>query len=285
MNNPRYPAKVLLFGEYSILLGGSGLSRPLHSFAAQWSCDDERRGELAHLIEPFCRLNLNASIHQRDVEQQLAGLLYFSSDIPIGKGLGSSGALTAALYDRFTNHSPLSRAEKFADLGLIEGTLFHERSSGFDALVSLEDVDFRLTGGLAKHVEIQDQNPLFIYLLDSQRTRSTGPLVAEFLELVTDAKFRIEMESLASLNDRLINAYCKGEDYWTLLDMLSKNQLAQMRFCIPADIADLWEEVLQKEDCRMKLCGAGGGGYYLLLSKKELKTSNNKFPIAECKFD
>jgi len=284
MTERTYSAKVLLFGEYSILLGGDGLGRPLRTFSAQWSNREDKVAVLKHLIEPLSDLELEASIDQDRLEKELSGTLSFASDIPIGKGLGSSGALTAALYDRFAIHNQLDRAAKFSDLGRIEGALFHERSSGFDALVSLEDVDFHLVGGRASTVEIPVQNEPLIYLLDSERTRSTGPLVRRFLELVRAPSFAREMKGMAKVNDGLIANYCSGVDYWDLLDQISRMQLELMHFCIPGDIAALWESVLASDECRIKLCGAGGGGFYLLFSKKRMEERMNTFPIALCSF-
>ncbi len=280
MSERKYPAKVLLFGEYSILLGGNGLSQPFHFYSGSWDTSKDQEGALSDLVEPLKELELEAELDHEKVEAELSGPSYFASSIPIGKGLGSSGALTAALYDRFADHQQLTRPQKFADLGRIEGSLFHERSSGFDALVSLEDCDFQLVGGRAKEIERPQDQGFFIYLLDSGLTRSTAPLVAEFTQRMQNKEFGSCMERIASINDNLIGSYLSGTEYWDLMDALSRAQLATMSFCIPKNLALLWLESLQKNELRIKLCGAGGGGFYLVFSQTRLDHDHlADFPI------
>ncbi|MBK7029149.1 MAG: hypothetical protein IPH45_08015 [Bacteroidales bacterium] len=148
--------KVLLFGEYSILFNSKGLTIPYSHFTGQLSFinDDKytdydfavqsnkQMFEFMEYMQAFeveglmpCRMDLKRLRH--DLESGL----YFESNIPQGYGIGSSGALVAAVYDRYcldkieTDENISS--ENISRLRTIFSTLeslFHGQSSGIDPL-------------------------------------------------------------------------------------------------------------------------------------------------------
>ena len=79
----------------------------------------------------------------KQLRKDLANGLYFDSSIPQGYGIGSSGALVAAVYDRYANSKitileNLTR-DKLLKLKQIFGLMesfFHGKSSGLDPLNS-----------------------------------------------------------------------------------------------------------------------------------------------------
>lgn len=111
----RFSAKILLFGEYALLCGGEGLAIPYPDRGVIWQQSQPTVRYAPHITQsqnallglaqylrshqsngtlPF-DADLNALV--RDVQR--GG--YCASDIPQGYGLGSSGAVTALLYDRY----------------------------------------------------------------------------------------------------------------------------------------------------------------------------------------
>src|SRR5690606_5222108 len=85
----------------------------------------------------------SASFDMKALERDIAAGMYFDSSIPQGYGIGSSGALVAAIYDRYAQDKitvleNLTR-DKLLRLKEIFGKMesfFHGKSSGLDPLNS-----------------------------------------------------------------------------------------------------------------------------------------------------
>lgn len=148
--------KVLLYGEYSVILNSMGLTIPFTHFSGELSfIDDDKytdinfarhsNRELKSFVDYLSKNQETGELASRfDLEElnnDLEKGLYFESTIPQGYGLGSSGALVAALYhdygmdilpaaDTLTMEEILILKNSFAE---IEG-FFHGRSSGLDPL-------------------------------------------------------------------------------------------------------------------------------------------------------
>jgi|GEM_PF-4285979 len=109
-----FPAKVLLFGEYTILLNGWALTLPLHRFSGQWTFHAPTAPD--PFLAQYCQwlssqpspLALRLDAMQSDIQRGLS----FSSSIPMGKGLGSSGALVAAVAHRYSHSLPLHNPDQ-----------------------------------------------------------------------------------------------------------------------------------------------------------------------------
>src|SRR5690606_19486129 len=107
-------SKIVLFGEYLFKWGGEIISFPFLPFYGKlaylkkdgndssfsiWS-NNEMRRYLSSLIEKKALGIIDVSKLQKAVESGL----YFNSNIPIGYGVGSSGALVASLYAEFATN-------------------------------------------------------------------------------------------------------------------------------------------------------------------------------------
>ena len=146
-----YFAKILLFGEYGIIRDTMGLSIPYRNFWGNLSLptkdsnkhhsrsNDELKKFYNHLQELEIKGSLIASLRLKEFNEDLQNGLYFESTIPQGYGVGSSGALVAAIYDRYSNNqlsldknlSPVSIQKVKECLGQME-SYFHGKSSGID---------------------------------------------------------------------------------------------------------------------------------------------------------
>lgn len=262
------PAKLLLFGEHTVLHGGEALALPLPRFAARWS-----RG-IAGPDSPFPAWAAFAKTQDAipaslDVERFAAEApgLCVDSDIPRDYGLGSSGALTALVYRRYRRDtSDASLPELRRRLGLLEG-FFHGRSSGLDPLVCYlgQAVHVRPSG-----IDVRPTPPLSSprgrwFLLDSHRPKAGQRAIAGFGESCTREGFRQNFLAPAlALTRRLIAGVDAPDDAWRdALRELSARQLEHLGWLVPAHVAGQWRAWLDADAAYLKLCGAGGGGFFL----------------------
>ena len=129
----KYYSKILLFGEYTILNGSKAIAIPFERFFGQWklSGDENASESLAHLKSYLECLEDRMVDHIDFDSWNLLNRdkLFFDSNIPMGYGAGSSGSVTAAVFDQFyTGKEQMSLEKLRANLALIE-SCFHGASS------------------------------------------------------------------------------------------------------------------------------------------------------------
>lgn len=270
-----YPAKVLLFGEYVIIRGASALAIPYRDFEGHWAVDPGRgqdpelAGLLAYLEEKQAGGELLAPMDLPRMKELLAEGLFFESTIPVGYGLGSSGALVAAVYEAFCTQPPSQPGALQAFLAQIE-SYFHGASSGADPLVCLLEQPLLLRSRQdAEAVSIpasQDGGKSALFLIDTGIKRETGPLVRIFLSKCEDLGFDSRVEDgLGGMSNAAIRAFLRAD--WPILlpafAGISKFQWDHFQEMIPDSIKPVWEKGLKSTHYKVKLCGAGGGGFLL----------------------
>ena len=207
------------------------------------------------------------------LKEDIINGLYFKSNIPIGYGLGSSGALCAGILDKYkteeVNDWDLIRIQK--ELGKIE-SYFHGKSSGFDPLISYlnKTILVRESGSLEIIEKSVRSKGLYIYLLDSGIPRKTESLVNSFIASHQDSnKLEVFKSNYISIVKSCIEGMTSGKlDILSDIKKLSLFQFDYFVDYIPKDIHNIWKESLDKDDLAIKLCGAGGGGFFLLFSNK-----------------
>jgi mevalonate kinase len=274
-----YPSKIMLVGEYAVIVGGSALTIPFHAFRAQIRSvkdippdkqKDARQSltYLKRLYEYIQGLPANAFHAPPDLDHFSRNFQSYWLDlnIPVGYGLGSSGAVSAAIYDLFFPGSgTLGLEQQKEDLAAIE-SYFHGKSSGVDALTCHAGTALRFHS--SDRIERVSFHPARIpgnyrfFLLNSGERFDTGPLVKHFLSRMKDPGYKrtIEEEYLP-LNRRLIESLV-GEneaDPAMLLGLLSDFQRQYFSEMIPEKLMDLWIEGQVSQDYFLKLNGSGGG--------------------------
>ncbi len=272
-----YPAKVLLFGEYTVLKGSQALAMPFPHFGGQWQFSAQGKALQQRLQEWAATLlklqregkllsDLDVEAFQNDLQNGLS----FQSNIPTGYGLGSSGALCAGLYDCYSTDgiSP-DYSNLKNELAQLE-SFFHGSSSGLDPLICLLN-QAMLTGGEGKMkaVELPSQNgdgEGMLFLLDSEKSRKTGPLVQKFFDRCQNVDYEKRIFSeLVPLADDAIHAFLQG-DLATLFDavhQISHFQFKYFEVMVLPEQRAIWLEGLAGDAFKLKLCGAGGGGFVL----------------------
>lgn len=280
----RIPAKVLLFGEHSILRGSQALALPLWDKGCAWAQGGsrEQQGGLPGLLE-YLKTHFPTHFNLRQLQADLTAGWYLESDIPVGYGLGSSAALCVAVFERYANEvgrTALAAEGPKKYFSKLESH-FHGSSSGTDPLIIYERSSLLLMpDGTSQKVDLPLLPPGWqLFLVDTGQSRETAPLVNYFTERYdTDAEFRQKTESIWIPNvDAAIQALITGKplDLWEAFGHISMFQRFQLPPMIIPAIEDAWENLDgQPTYFKLKLCGAGGGGFYLGLSTNWEATQN-----------
>lgn len=279
-----FPAKILLLGEYSILTGSMGIAVPYPPFSGSLqfpsptlSHDEEESSRqsnqhlkllLEYLISDPERTGcLDVSQLRNDITDGL----FFRSNIPQGYGVGSSGALTAAIFDRYAlpecKNCELSEVRKM--LAGIE-QLFHGTSSGLDPMVSY--IKAPVIIGEKDSIETMNVHPdelltaLGTFLIDTGSTRSTAGLVSWFREQLLNPEYQHQFcHNYLPYVNRCIGAVSANnrQVFFDTLQQISSFQLKHFTPMIPVPFREHFQESLASETHLLKLCGSGGGGYLL----------------------
>ena len=110
MKGPLFYSKILLFGEYGIIEDSKGLSIPYNFFNGALKIAEKPTLESKksnNILADFCSYLKQFDELDLDLisfEEHIKKGLYFDSSIPKGYGVGSSGALVAAVYDKYSNN-------------------------------------------------------------------------------------------------------------------------------------------------------------------------------------
>jgi mevalonate kinase len=281
MDKRTFNSKVLLFGEYSIIKDSMALSIPYDKFGGSLSfkydksIDPELRDLSKYLKSMFARSEYEMSFDIDSFEFDVGRGLFFDSSIPQGYGLGSSGALVAAIYSNYFKSSKgnLSISEMKNIFAQMEN-YFHGASSGVDPLISYEEAPMLINGKGPDvcSVTIPDYSSGdgAIFLLNTGRPRRTEPLVNLFLEKCKGEEFdRLCQKVLLPITNGCITSFMEGNvsSLFEFFRQLSDFQYRHFTPMIPTLYQDLWKEGIDDGLFYLKLCGAGGGGFILGMTK------------------
>ncbi|TBW29927.1 mevalonate kinase [Gramella sp. KN1008] len=288
MKGPLFYSKILLFGEYGIIKDSKGLSIPYNFYNGALKVDSNLSEAAKKSNENLKRFatylktleDKDPALVQFDLEalnKDIEKGMYFDSSIPQGYGVGSSGALVAAIYDKYANDKitvleNLTR-DKLLKLKKIFGEMesfFHGKSSGLDPLNSYLSIPILINS--KENIEpagipSQTENGTgAVFLLDSGTTGETGPMVSIFMENMKQEPFRKMLkEQFVKHTDACVEDFLKGDvkSLFSNVKKLSHTVLDNFKPMIPAQFHKLWQKGIETNDYYLKLCGSGGGGYIL----------------------
>ncbi len=285
MKGPLFYSKILLFGEYGIIKDSKGLSIPYNFYNGALKMDknpskiaivsnESLKGFVGYLS------TIDAELVTFDIEllkQDVNRGMYFDSSIPQGYGVGSSGALVAAIYDKYAQNKitvleNLTR-EKLLKLKSVFSQMesfFHGKSSGLDPLNSYLSIpilinskdNIEATGIPSQNTEGKNA----VFLLDSGIIGETAPMVHIFMENMKQEGFRKMLkDQFIKHTDACVDDFLKGDikSLFSNTKQLSKVVLNHFKPMIPQQFHELWKKGIETNEYYLKLCGSGGGGYIL----------------------
>jgi mevalonate kinase len=285
MKGPLFYSKILLFGEYGIIKDSKGLSIPYNFYNGALKMD---KNSSQPAVES--NLNLNKFLqYLSEIDSKLfvfnlaqfeldvnAGM-YFDSSIPQGYGVGSSGALVAALYDKYAQDKitvleNLTR-EKLLKLKAIFSEMesfFHGKSSGLDPLNSYLSIPILINSKdniEATGIPSQNTNGKgAVFLLDSGIVGETAPMVGIFMDKMKQEGFRTMLKNqFIKHTDACVDDFLKGDikSLFRNTKQLSRVVLNHFAPMIPKQFHAIWKAGIDTNAYYLKLCGSGGGGYIL----------------------
>jgi mevalonate kinase len=268
----KFPAKILLFGEHVLLKGAQALAIPVPAFYGEWRvCDmPSLQAEWKQLKSVADQLAPTLPLDFQRLRTDISLGVYFGSNIPQGYGLGSSGALCAAIYSRYV----LGEVE--TDLLVLKGILgkmescFHGKSSGIDPLTSYLDQPLLIgsTGAIHLLPELGIPDGITVFLADTQQARQTGGLVSWFLEQYEQPAFSSLLEEkILPAYQTMLQTWLAGDSQQFMLHLqtVSQWQLQHLHPMLPVqpELLQWWAEGVAQGETVLKICGAGGGGFVL----------------------
>ncbi len=283
-------SKILMFGEYALICGSQALSIPYKKYFTKlvFDTDDELKipdfnpkEHLQNFFEYLINLESNQkSLINIDINRfsdEINAGISVQSTIPLSYGLGSSGALVAAIYHRYgKNKIPRNKQLSQIQLDMLRvlfskmETYFHGKSSGFDPLTCYLNIPILLN----KDRSItQTSLPQFdstgkgaVFLINTKEHGETRPLVNFFLKRCYEPVFlKFVTEHLIPLNNRCIHLFLNGDMMKLLPEVFKLSDYTYQKFLpmIPKNIRRIWKKGLASGDYCLKLCGSGGGGMML----------------------
>ena len=285
MNAPLFYSKILLFGEYGIIKNSKGLSIPYNFYSGGLKIGDVTNNSvkksneiLAGFADFLVKIEKSlVEFDQKKIQDDLGNGMYFDSTIPQGYGVGSSGALVAAFYDRYakTKITVLENLtkDKLIILKKIFSQMeayFHGESSGLDPLNSY----------LSLRILIQSKNKIkttgipsqtksgkgAVFLIDSGESSQTAPMIEIFFNSMKNKKFnRIMREEFIKISDSCVENFLEANFKALFIDIKKLSSVVFKNFkpMIPSDFHEIWKKGIETNDYFLKLCGSGGGGYIL----------------------
>lgn len=306
MKGPLFYSKILLFGEYGIIQDSKGLSIPYNFYNGALKSDENPTEEakksnqsLVKFVAYLEQLQMEqpelVTFNIADLHKDVNAGMYFDSSIPQGYGVGSSGALVAAIYDKYATNKitvleNLTR-EKLLKLKSIFSNMesfFHGKSSGLDPLNSYLSLPILINS--KDNIEptgIPSQSATgkgAVFLLDSGIIGETAPMVNIFMENLKDQGFRKMLKSqFIKYTDSCVENFLQGDmkSLFKNTKELSKVVLNNFKPMIPEQFHQIWQKGIDTNDYYLKLCGSGGGGYILGFTQdlEKAKTSLKDYKL------
>ena len=256
-----------------MIFDATALMVPLKRFKAQWR-------NASHLSEAAAASNaslqrfadylssideLKNVINLPLFNHELHYNLYLDANVPSGYGLGSSGMLVAAVYDRFV----MQKTDNWLQLKSLFGKMesyFHGSSSGIDPLQCYLGRPFRITTeGLTLLPVDFIPADIHVFLADTGKKSNTKPLVQYFKKKREDTEYLKAFQTdyvpcVSECIEHLVAG--EKESFFGSLHRLTDGQLKFLRPMITDDSIDLFLE-RPNFNIGFKISGSGGGGYVL----------------------
>lgn len=273
------PAKVILSGEHAVVYGKpalvSAIDKRLTITVTEGKNIDPKMAEIILIVKKYLH-DKNIPIKEKDCH------ISIQSDIPIGRGLGSSGALSvataASLMEFFTGvqYSP----EEINNCAYQIEKLFHKNASGVDPTTSCfgglifyrKEFEFLKTFS-SLHVKIPKNIAENLLLIDSGHpTESTLEMVGNVGTLYNKRASYVEniFKQIEKITKRAVVSLVK-EDGGFFAQCITENEKLLEKLGVVSEAAKALLKKLQAYGVG-KITGGGGkknGSGYLLFYATE----------------
>lgn len=281
----KFYAKLLLFGEYTIIKGSSALAIPYKRYSGAWEYS-EILTQSNKILQDWCdfleKQPLDFTINLADFRKDIGEGLSFQSNIPQGYGVGSSGALCAAFFHGYVTdfHNKKNDIFSLKNYFFQLEHFFHGGGSGIDPLICYlsQPIVFQPDGKiflLEKDFEKNPPKAIRCFLINTGIERKTEPLVQLFLEKCTNSTYNNRCKNaLAIYTNHAIQALQAGETqvFFENIQRISTFHYQYFQEMIPENFKNIWAKGIENSIYALKLCGAGGGGFILGFTEDWKKT-------------
>ena len=283
MSNLKYSSKILLFGEYCIVINSCGFAIPycLYKGSLRLNAgnkDRDSQKKILGFIEYLKKKVKNLpDFDWININKDKKNNLFFKSNIPQGYGLGSSGALVAAFYNRYVKNKILldekltkNKIQILRNIFSEMESYFHGESSGIDPLNCYLGLPILIKSQNEIQITKMPEEKVLgyggIFILDSGNSSDTSSMVSVFFRKMEDENFNFMMKNeFIKYSKVCINEFLKGNinSLFKSIKILSEITLNNFQPMIPKKFIKLWDEGIKTNDYFFKLCGSGGGGFLL----------------------
>ena len=295
MNNSFFSSKILLFGEYSIVLNSFGFAIPYNLYKGSLKLNAGKKNKdsqkkILEFIEYLKKKVKNLpDLDWLSINKDKKNNLFFESNIPQGYGLGSSGALVAAFYDRYVKDKISSeekltknKLQKLKNIFSEMESYYHGESSGIDPLNCYLGLPILIKSQNEIQVTKMPEEKALgyggIFILDSGTSSDTSSMVSLFFKKMEDENFNYMMKNqFIRYSKTCINEFLNGDinSMFNSIKILSEITLKNFQPMIPNKFTKLWDEGIRTDNYFFKLCGSGGGGFLLVFTLDLERTFEN----------
>jgi mevalonate kinase len=248
--------KLILFGEHAVVYGHKAIaaSLPMSTSVTIRTIEGPTTTTAAHVDVRLMQL-LTLALPQTGLQVEIEG------NLPLGRGLGSSAALSVALLRAKSemNNSPLSNSQLQSDALDLE-RIFHGNPSGIDNAVAAERGVFLYTkAGGSSRIEFPDTP---IVILDSMEQGNTKSMVEGVA-----ANIAVNRPHLAKLGEITESALGYIDNASVLGELMNKAHAHLKEIGVSnAKLDELVDFSIANGAVGAKLSGAGGGGVVVALT-------------------
>jgi mevalonate kinase len=282
LSNRNFTGKLLLIGEHSVIEGSKAIVIPYPVVSANLDFtkkpltgEDLASNRILSEFATWLKENRNAGL-PLDINRMIRDTgqgLFLRSSIPKGYGLGSSGALCAAVYNEYQADNNEISEDPALQLLTVKNalasmeSLFHGTSSGIDPLCIYFNKPLIIEGKndiRSWELENMPGPGLQSFLLDTGSTGNTGELVRAFRSKLQEQRLKESFtQQYIPLVNEVVDQFAEGHPDYDLLVQLSLFQWRIFKDMIPEKFRAVWQFGLDWEYYTCKLLGSGGGGYLL----------------------
>jgi mevalonate kinase len=262
------PGKLLLFGEHAAVQGYPAVGIPLPlgvSFVeTPWMGEafpgipDQYHQALKNMIaliagpqDPFGSLREKPS-------------LKIDSQLPLGAGFGSSGALSTAVARYY---HPQADPQSIWDLANRGESIFHGSPSGIDTGLSVYErgLGFHFHGGVLPRVQDLPTRNIPLVVSAVPRKKDTYTYVSQVKALCEGSpRAQAQLQALGELSERLLDPEPLGAQELGLLTQQAQSILSDWGL-VPDSLSQLIQGAKDFGSTGGKVSGAGGGGAFFLV--------------------